>query len=189
MKAESLPSEIHFDCPNCERHMKGERALLGEMVQCPDCETNFVPSPRKDKKTTSKPPLNWKRNLYGAVILLAVFGAGYFIHQYLRATQFNDPNNLGNYLGPHDEQSISALAKISEQLISPKTAQFVHGKFWNVDGPQKTLARITIDSQNVYGALIRTEWGIQMHLFRYETNNWWSVDDCLLLQGSRTVLK
>jgi len=41
------PDEIHFDCPKCKRPMSGDKALLGEMITCPDCGEPFVPSPRK----------------------------------------------------------------------------------------------------------------------------------------------
>jgi hypothetical protein len=39
--------EIHFDCPKCKRPMRGDRALLGEMINCPDCNEPFFPVPRK----------------------------------------------------------------------------------------------------------------------------------------------
>jgi len=41
------PNEIHFDCPNCKRPMSGDKALLGEMLNCPDCNEPFWPVPRK----------------------------------------------------------------------------------------------------------------------------------------------
>jgi len=40
-------TEIHFDCPKCRRPMRGDRALLGEMIACPDCNEPFIPKPRK----------------------------------------------------------------------------------------------------------------------------------------------
>jgi len=41
------PGEIEFDCPQCKRPMTGDKALLGEMINCPDCNEPFVPIPRK----------------------------------------------------------------------------------------------------------------------------------------------
>jgi len=41
------PDEIHFDCPMCKRPMSGDKALLGEMINCPDCNEAFIPAPRK----------------------------------------------------------------------------------------------------------------------------------------------
>ncbi len=38
-----LPDEIHFDCPNCKRPMSGDKALLGVMINCPDCREPFFP--------------------------------------------------------------------------------------------------------------------------------------------------
>jgi len=40
-------NEIHFDCPKCQRPMSGVKALLGEMINCPDCGEPFMPTPRK----------------------------------------------------------------------------------------------------------------------------------------------
>ena len=39
--------EIHFDCPKCKRPMAGDKALLGEMINCPDCKEPFFPVPRR----------------------------------------------------------------------------------------------------------------------------------------------
>jgi divalent metal cation (Fe/Co/Zn/Cd) transporter len=39
--------EIYFDCPKCNRPMSGDKALLGEMINCPDCGEAFIPTPRK----------------------------------------------------------------------------------------------------------------------------------------------
>lgn len=45
------PNEIHFDCPKCKRPMSGDKALLGEMINCPDCNEPFLPdSPQVDTK-------------------------------------------------------------------------------------------------------------------------------------------
>jgi hypothetical protein len=41
------PNEIHFDCPKCKRPMSGDKALLGEMINCPDCNESFYPIPGK----------------------------------------------------------------------------------------------------------------------------------------------
>jgi DNA-directed RNA polymerase subunit RPC12/RpoP len=41
------PDEIQFDCPKCKRPMSGDKALIGEMVNCPDCGEPFMPTPRK----------------------------------------------------------------------------------------------------------------------------------------------
>jgi transcription elongation factor Elf1 len=41
------PDEIHFDCPKCKRPMSGDKSLLGEMINCPDCKEPFVPTPHK----------------------------------------------------------------------------------------------------------------------------------------------
>ena len=40
------PNEIHFDCPKCKRPMSGDKALLGEMITCPDCGEAFIPTPK-----------------------------------------------------------------------------------------------------------------------------------------------
>jgi len=42
-----LPDEIHFDCPKCKRPMSGDKALLGERINCPDCLEPFYVTPRK----------------------------------------------------------------------------------------------------------------------------------------------
>ena len=47
MKIKIASDEIHFDCPKCKRPMCGDKALLGEMINCPDCNEPFSPIPRK----------------------------------------------------------------------------------------------------------------------------------------------
>ena len=42
----NAPTEIHFDCPKCKRPMSGDRALLGELINCPDCNEPFTPTRR-----------------------------------------------------------------------------------------------------------------------------------------------
>lgn len=46
-KMKNDPNEIHFECPKCKRPMSGDKALLGEMINCPDCNEPFIPTPRK----------------------------------------------------------------------------------------------------------------------------------------------
>ena len=54
MKSE--PDEIHFDCPQCKRPMSGDKALLGEMIHCPDCLEPFYVTLRKpEPKSEPKP--------------------------------------------------------------------------------------------------------------------------------------
>jgi len=43
----SDPDEIHFNCPKCKRPMSGDKALLNELINCPDCGEAFIPTPRK----------------------------------------------------------------------------------------------------------------------------------------------
>jgi DNA-directed RNA polymerase subunit RPC12/RpoP len=50
------PDEIHFDCPKCKRPMTGDKALLGEMINCPDCGEPFFPTPRKPAPTPEPKP-------------------------------------------------------------------------------------------------------------------------------------
>ena len=52
------PDEIQFDCPQCQRPMSGDRALLAEMINCPDCNAPFVPKPREldPKNFSSRTP-------------------------------------------------------------------------------------------------------------------------------------
>jgi len=45
---QNVTDEIHFDCPNCKRPMSGDKTLLGEMINCPDCSEPFFPVPRKE---------------------------------------------------------------------------------------------------------------------------------------------
>jgi hypothetical protein len=49
------PDEIQFDCPKCQRPMSGDKALLGEMVNCPDCGEPFFPTPRKPEPAKPSP--------------------------------------------------------------------------------------------------------------------------------------
>lgn len=56
---EPAPADIHFDCPKCKRPMSGDRALLGEIINCPDCGETFQPAPRKNNFVPNpdvKPP-------------------------------------------------------------------------------------------------------------------------------------
>ena len=55
MKSE--PDEIHFDCPKCKRPMSGDKSLLGEMINCPDCSEPFIPTPRKPAPTPEPKPV------------------------------------------------------------------------------------------------------------------------------------
>ena len=50
------PDEIHFDCPKCKRPMSGDKALLGELINCPDCNEPFIPTPRKPAPTPEPKP-------------------------------------------------------------------------------------------------------------------------------------
>ncbi len=50
-------NEIHFDCPKCKRPMSGDRALLGEMINCPDCNEPFMPQPRKAAPAPAPAPV------------------------------------------------------------------------------------------------------------------------------------
>jgi len=52
-----LPDEIHFDCPKCKRPMSGDKALLGELINCPDCNEPFIPTPRKPAPTPEPKPV------------------------------------------------------------------------------------------------------------------------------------
>jgi len=52
------PDEIHFDCPKCKRPMTGDKALLGELINCPDCGEAFNPTPRKPEPVAK--PSGWK---------------------------------------------------------------------------------------------------------------------------------
>src|SRR5665213_94741 len=54
---QSEPDEIHFDCPKCKRPMTGDKALLGEMINCPDCNEPFIPTPRKPAPTPEPKPV------------------------------------------------------------------------------------------------------------------------------------
>jgi transcription elongation factor Elf1 len=50
--------EIHFDCPKCKRPMSGDKALIGELINCPDCGEPFkpfIPTPRKPEPTPEPP--------------------------------------------------------------------------------------------------------------------------------------
>ena len=38
-----MSEEIHFKCPRCKCPMKGEPAILGETIECPDCHLKFKP--------------------------------------------------------------------------------------------------------------------------------------------------
>jgi DNA-directed RNA polymerase subunit RPC12/RpoP len=51
------PDEIHFDWPKCKRPMVGDRALLGELINCPDCGEAFFPTPRKPAPPPAEPKL------------------------------------------------------------------------------------------------------------------------------------
>jgi hypothetical protein len=61
MKSE--PDEIHFDCPKCKRPMSGGKALLGELINCPDCNEPFIPIHRK-----SEPAPESAKPEFGAVV-------------------------------------------------------------------------------------------------------------------------
>jgi hypothetical protein len=73
------PNEIHFDCPKCKRPMTGDKALLGEMINCPDCNEPFMPTPRRHEPE-SEPVPEPASSDYGKKIfcrhhpLFAVFG-------------------------------------------------------------------------------------------------------------------
>jgi len=85
----SDPDEIHFNCPKCKRPMSGDKALLNEMITCPDCGAAFIPTPRKPEpkttqensqrakqpppKTTPIKPRYWLES-----VVLAAIGIGFF---------------------------------------------------------------------------------------------------------------
>lgn len=39
--------DFNFACPKCRRAMVGDRALLGELITCPDCGESFQPAPER----------------------------------------------------------------------------------------------------------------------------------------------
>lgn len=39
------PNEVHFECPQCKRHISGDKALVGEKINCPDCNESFIVAP------------------------------------------------------------------------------------------------------------------------------------------------
>jgi DNA-directed RNA polymerase subunit RPC12/RpoP len=57
-----LPDEIHFDCPQCKRPMSGDKALLGEMIHCPDCLEPFYVTLRKPEPApeSAKPEFGYE---------------------------------------------------------------------------------------------------------------------------------
>jgi hypothetical protein len=59
MKSE--PDEIHFDCPKCKRPMSGDKTLLGEMINCPDCNEPFIPVPNKPEPEPIAEASGWER--------------------------------------------------------------------------------------------------------------------------------
>ena len=55
------PNEIHFECPKCNRHLSGDKSLLGQQINCPDCNIQFVvalPKPESKSATESEPTAN-----------------------------------------------------------------------------------------------------------------------------------
>jgi uncharacterized protein YbjQ (UPF0145 family)/DNA-directed RNA polymerase subunit RPC12/RpoP len=48
------PAEIFFSCPKCKRPMSGDKSLLGEKVNCPDCGEPFILSTKNSVRKSSK---------------------------------------------------------------------------------------------------------------------------------------
>jgi DNA-directed RNA polymerase subunit RPC12/RpoP len=70
------PDEIHFDCPKCKRPMSGDKSLLGEMINCPDCNEAFYPTLRKSEPApeSAKPEFGYecpkcRRTFFGKMAL------------------------------------------------------------------------------------------------------------------------
>ena len=66
-----LPDEIHFDCPKCKRPLTGDKALLGEMIHCPDCNEPFIPTPRKPAPPSRAEKIHYQAD--GFTAFAAVF--------------------------------------------------------------------------------------------------------------------
>jgi hypothetical protein len=79
--------EIHFDCPKCKRPMSGDKALLGEIINCPDCGDAFTPTPRKPAPEPTQeisrqaeplaPKTEQKKSrVWAELVVLAALGSG-----------------------------------------------------------------------------------------------------------------
>jgi hypothetical protein len=49
-------SDFKFECPQCKTPMKGDRALLAELVNCPNCNEVFTPEPLRPTPPPIAPP-------------------------------------------------------------------------------------------------------------------------------------
>ena len=48
-------NEIPYECPKCKRHLSGDRALVGQTINCPNCNESSVLTPRIILESESEP--------------------------------------------------------------------------------------------------------------------------------------
>jgi hypothetical protein len=85
-------SDIRFNCPKCQRPMVGDRALLSELITCPDCREVFEPRPHGTSATAKLARLQ-KTGIVIKYLIAVGFAilAGWFIFSSWLDQQRNAP--------------------------------------------------------------------------------------------------
>jgi len=175
-----------FECPHCEELVELSEPNPRQLVYCPNCGEPFFP-PRRHGKT----PRHIQLLILTGVVALAV--AGYvWVQRFQTLTEYSAKGHKTYYLSAHDPRSEAALYRLEEHLLSPDSAAVISGEFWDAEGEGEghCHVQITVVSQNIYGARLRSEWGAKLRVYANGTDPHWSVEgECVYLDGNKTVLK
>jgi hypothetical protein len=180
---------IKVDCPSCGQSIEMPKADAQRGLNCPSCSQFF----RLDLGDESQAQniVSRKKMVIAGIGMAIIITGWIFYSRWERVNQFKSLDySSANWAETNSDRCQAVFWKISERLISPNTAKIVDAHYWNNEsGPDHCRLRIMVESQNIYGAMLQSEWGVDEHLFKWETNSDWLAGDPVFLDGSKTVLK
>lgn len=167
------------NCPHCGRALEQSPELAGQTVACPFCAEDLMmpapvapPTPQTveyrapagRRKKSSTPVWVYIAASFSVLIVAALILG-------------NSETKTGPQTGDKTGAYLIAQEFVTDQLKAPATAKYpssatsvrLVGKKWHVRG--------YVDSQNSFGALIRSEW----HCVVYTTDGTnWSLDEIVI---------
>jgi hypothetical protein len=173
---------IKFQC-SCGQSIEAPAEGEGEKIPCPSCgkEIQIPYQPFK---------MPWRLIILIGVFVLALLVVPPIYERTQLIAKLKD-HTAANLVSSGDLFE-TAKNGISEKLLSPKTAQF--GSAWvTIEDNDAFIHFDEVDSQNQYGALVRSEWGLVLHHDHYEssnfTNDFWIARKVICLSGTKGIVR
>jgi len=179
---------IEAQCPRCQNWIEAPPEMAGQEVECPFCREEI------DSKGKMLPPI---RKVIEWICAMAIAGMiAVPVLQYYREYEAGDRGDKrfedrmdGNYVHTTNPLYESAVSGVRGKLVSPRTAVFE--KLLSVRRSEIRenilYTRVEVDSQNVFGAMVRSEWGIVLREYRDRGRLDWYAKEVVQLSGPKNV--